>query len=133
MKTSIRAGALRRDLSLALAFALGALSLASSNVHAANLDPVTVSAPGMRVVGLDSVSGAPIERTTAAAVVKFDPMTLTTKSGVALLEDSLRVAARRACNAAASPDVQTCAIRAVQSAQRQVHAAIARARRDTNG
>jgi hypothetical protein len=133
MKTSIRAGALRRDLSLALAFALGALCLASSNVHAANLDPVTISALRVRVVGQDSVTGAPIERTTATAVVKFDPVTLTSHSGVALLEDSVRGAARRACNAAVSLDVQTCAIRAAQSAQTQVQAAIARARRDTNG
>jgi DNA-binding NarL/FixJ family response regulator len=59
-------------------------------------------------------------------------VTLTTHSGVALLEDSVRIAARRACNAAVSPDVQTCAIRAVQSAQAHVQAAIARARRDTN-
>jgi UrcA family protein len=140
MKTSIRAGALRRDLPLALAFAFGALSLASVSVHAANLDPVTISAPMIRDAGQDPTTLAPIEKITATAVVKFNPANLTTQSGVARLEDSVQAAARRACDAAASsaPDQislhdESCALRTVKSAQPQVDAAIARARSNGNG
>lgn len=134
MKTSIRAGALRRDLPLALVFAIGALSVATVSAHAANLDPVTVTAPMVKDAGQDSLL-IPIEETTATAVVKFNPVTLTTNSGVALLEDSVHAAARKACNAAASPSLdqtslndQSCMIRTVRAAQPQVDAAIASAR-----
>jgi UrcA family protein len=132
MKTSIRAGALRRDLPLALAFAMGALSLASVSIHAANLDPVTISAPMVKDAGRDPTFLTPIEKTTATAVVKFNPVTLTTNSGVTLLEDSVQAAARRACDAAASPS-QSCVLQVVQSAQPQVDAAIARARSNGKG
>jgi hypothetical protein len=136
LKTSIHSGAVRRDLPLALAFAISALSLASVSAHAA-MDPVTISAPAVKVVkiGRDSATGAPIEEVTATAVVKFDPVTLTTNSGVALLKDGVRAAALQACEAAAplSPDYQSCLNQAVQSARREVDAAIARARSNPNG
>ena len=132
MKTSIGTGALRRDL--LLAFAIGALSLASVSIHAANLDPVTISAPMSKDAGQNPFNLAPLEKTTATAAVKFNPVTLTTRSGVALLEASVQAAARKACDAAASPslyqtslDDQSCVLRVVQSAQPQVDAAIARA------
>jgi UrcA family protein len=82
--------------------------------------------------GQDPTFLTPIEKTTVTAVVKFNPVTLTTNSGVALLEDSVQAAARRACDAAASPS-QSCVLRTVQSAQPQVAAAIARARTSGKG
>lgn len=140
MKTSICTRASRRDLPLALAFAIGALSLAGVTVHAANLAPVTISAPMIKDAGQDSLTVAAIEKSTATAVVKFNPVTLTTHSGVALLEDSVQAAARRACDAAASPspdetslDDQSCVLQVVRSAQPQVDAAIARARGNGQG
>lgn len=142
MKTSIRARALRRDLPLALAFAFatGALSLATVSVHAASLDPVTISAPMVRDAGHDQMTRAPMVKTTVAAAVRFDPVTLTTQAGVTRLEDSVRAAARRACEAAASPslsqtslDDQSCVLRVVRAAQPQVDAAIARARGNRKG
>jgi UrcA family protein len=140
MKTSVRAGTLHRDIPLAFAFVIGALSLASVSVHAANLDPVTISAPMVKDAGKNTMTLAPLEKITATAVIGFNPVTLTTHSGVALLEDSVRAAARRACGAAASSSLhqtslyeQDCVLRVVQSAQPQVDAAIARARSDARG
>ena len=140
MKTSIRAGTLRRDIPLVFAFVIGALSLASVSVHAANLDPVTISAPMVKGAGNDTMTLAPLEKITATAVIKFNPVTLTTHSGAALLEDSVRAAARKACGAAASyplhqtsPYGQDCVLRVVQSAQPQVDAAMARAGSDARG
>jgi UrcA family protein len=135
MKTSIHAGALRHDLPLALAFAIGTLSLACVSAYAADLDPVTISAPAVKVVGQDSMTGAPIEQATATGVVKFNAVTLTTHSGVALLKDGVRAAARNACGTSVifSQDEESCVNRAVQSAQPKVDAAIARARSNRNG
>jgi len=82
----------------------------------------------------------PIQKTTVTAAVKFNPAVLTTNSGAALLEDSVRAAAGSACDAATalSPDQislgdQSCVLRAMQSAQPQVAAAIARARSKAKG
>lgn len=132
MKTSIRADAMRRYLPLALAF--GALSLAAVSARAASLDPIMISGLTHKIVGQDSATGAPIEKLTATAVVKFDPVTLTTNSGVALLRHRVRAAALDACESVAplSPD-EGCVIRAVQSARPEVDAAIARARSNPNG
>jgi hypothetical protein len=132
LKTLIRSGAARRDLSLALAFTIGMLALSSVSAHAAVMDPITVSAPKVKVVkvvGRDSAINAPIEDVTATAVVKFDPVTLTTNSGVALLMDGVWSAAFEACEAAAPFSLgDGCVNRAVLAAQPQVDAAIARAR-----
>jgi UrcA family protein len=135
MKTSIRPGALRRDLPLTLAFAISTLSLACVSANATDLDPVTVTAPAVKIVGWDSMTGAPIEQTTVTGVVKFDPVTLTTHSGVALLKDGVRAAAAKACEATAPSSLndESCVNRAVQSARPQVVAAVARARSNPNG
>jgi UrcA family protein len=135
MKTSTRPGALRRDLPLTLAFLIGALSLACVSANAAGLDPVTITAPAVKVVGQDSMTGAPIEQTTVTGQVKFDPVTLTTHSGVSLLNDGVRATAVKACEAAAPSSLndESCVNRAVQSARPEVDAAIARARSNPNG
>jgi UrcA family protein len=119
-------------------FALGALAFMSAGAQAADdPDEITVSAPNVKTVGRDEVTGAPIEETTQTASVKFDPVTLTTNSGVTLLKDSVLDAANKMCSSINLPmadeDDGTCVRDAVKSAQAQVDAAIARARSTTNG
>ncbi len=133
MTTSIRVNTLRRSLPVALA--IGTLAVMSARAHAGDLDQVTIAAPAVKTVGHDYATGAPIQETTVTARVQVDPVTLTTNSGVALLKDGVRDAARKACEAAdpLTPDDGTCVHTAVKSAEPQVAAAIARARSSANG
>lgn len=138
MKTFIRSGTVRRNSSLMLALTIGALSLVGASAHAATMDPIMISAPAIRVMNTmdrDSTTNLPIEEVTATAVVKFDPVTLTTNSGVALLKSGVRAAALQACEAAdpLSLNYQSCLTQAVLSAQPQVDAVIAHARHKQNG
>lgn len=131
-----RTRALRSRLPAILA--LGALAFMSAGAQAAdNPDEIVISAPNVKTVGHDEATGAPIEETTQTAGVKFDPVTLTTNSGVALLKDSVLGAASKVCSSITLPiadeDDGTCVREAVKSAQAQVDAAIARARSTTNG
>jgi len=130
---SIRVNTLRRSLPIALA--IGALAVMSARARAQDLDEITISAPAVKAVGSDAATLAPIEESTVTARVAFDPATLTTNSGVALLKDSVLEAARKACDAADpfTPDDGTCVQTAVRSAKPQVDAAIARARSSVNG
>ena len=131
--TSIRANVLRR--SLPIAFAIAALAIMSARAHAQDPDQVTVSAPQVKTIGREFATLAPIEQSTVKARVAFDPVTLTTNSGVALLRDSVFDAAIKAC-AAADPGIHDdgeCVNTAVRSAQPQVDAAIARAKITGNG
>ena len=134
MKTSIRSGAVRRHLALPLTLASGVFLLACVSARAADLDPITVSAPMVKVIARDSMTNAPIEEVTATAIVNLDPATLATHSGVELLKDGVRTAALEACDSVTlSLDSESCVIRTVRSAQPQVDAAIARARSNANG
>ena len=134
MTTSSRTGGFRSRLPVA--FALGTLAFISAGAQAADYDEVTISTPGVKTVGHDGATGAPIEEYTQKASVKFDPVTLTTNSGVALLKDSVLDAALKACSSVSLPlsdDDGTCVRGAVKSAQAQIDAAIARARSTANG
>ena len=137
MIPSVREDAKRRKLAGAavLAFAAGGLALSWVSAHAANvtLDPVTISAPAVKVVGRDTLTNSALQKTKIAAHVEFNPVALTTNSGVALLRDSVQTAAFRACAPLGPDSFGTCVIRAEQSAQPQIDAAIARARSDTKG
>ena len=135
MISSVREDAKRRNLAGAavLAFAVGGLVLSWASAHATTLDPVTISAPAVKVVGRERLTNAPLQQTRISAHVGFKPVTLTTNSGVALLRDSVRNAAFRVCAALGPDSFGTCVIRAEQSAQPQVDAAIARARSATKG
>jgi UrcA family protein len=116
--------------------ALGALAFMSAGAQAADPDEITISAPSVKTVGRDAATGAPIEQVTVKASIKFDPVTLTTNSGVALLKDSVLESARKACDSNSllmSDDDGTCVRDAVKSAQEQVDAAVARARSTANG
>ena len=129
--------ALRSRLPVTLA--LGALAVMSAGAQAADYDQITISAPNVKTVGRDDATNAPIQEITKQATVKFDPVQLTTNSGVALLKDSVFDAALKACNsitltmADADENDESCARDAVKSAQAQVDAAVARARTTTNG
>jgi UrcA family protein len=124
---------LRRSLPIALA--IGALSIMSAGVHAAEPDEVTISAPAVKTVGREAATLAPIEQVTVTARVAYDPVTLTTNSGVALLKDGVLEAARKACDSAdpLMSDDGTCVRNAVESAKPQITAAIARARSSATG
>ena len=116
-------------LASALAIAAGALSLAGGPAQAGVLEPIAISAPAVRTVAYDSVTGAPIKQMTIRARVIFNPVILTTHSGVSLLKDDVAEAARKACvSIHPSGSDQACVRRAVETAKPQVAAAIARAR-----
>jgi UrcA family protein len=99
------------------------------------VEQVTVSSPVVKTVGRDSATGGPIQETQKTARIQYDPVTLTTNSGVALLQDSVFETARKVCESfdPFDPDDGTCIRNAVNSAKPQVDAAIARARSTANG
>jgi hypothetical protein len=139
--TSIRVNILARILPVALA--AGAIALISARAHAADsdqldpvqLDPITVSAPAAKIVDRDAATGGPIEQVTIRARVQADPVALRTNYGALMLNYSVLDAARKACTEAnpLEEDDGTCVHNAVESAQPQVDAAIARARSSLKG
>ena len=136
MNTSILSG--NRRSSLLATFAIGAVALISARAQAddpAQIDQVTISSPTVTIVGRDSSTNSPITETTKTARIQFNPVTLTTNSGVALLKDSVRESARKLCDSIdpLDSDDGTCIRGAIDSAQSQVDAAIARARSTANG
>jgi UrcA family protein len=141
--TSIRENILGRILPVA--FAAGAIALVSARAHAAEtnglnpiqLDPITVSAPTVKVIGRDAASGAPDEEVMVTARVEADPAALRTEYGALMLKYSVFDAARKACS---EPDPiaddngdGTCVYDAVKAAEPQVDAAITRARSSAAG
>jgi hypothetical protein len=139
--TSIRPSNLTRILPVA--FAVGAIALVSARAHAADsgqfdpvqLDPITVSAPAVKIVERDAASETPTERVTITARVQADPAALRTNYGALMLNYSVLDAARKACTAAdpLADDGGTCVHDAVEAAKPQVDAAIARARSSLTG
>jgi UrcA family protein len=119
-----------KTVTLPLAFALGVFALTANNVYATELDKVVIEPPLVKVIGRDAGTEAPIENVTVVARVIPDPETLTSDSGVALLNDNVREAARKACFEAdpMTPDDGTCYRKAVASAKPQMAAMIARAK-----
>jgi UrcA family protein len=132
MKVSRYRPRLRSNLTFASLMVLPLLG-ASVSAYADDpnqVDQVTVYAPRVRVVGHDEATLAPIKQTAVSVRVRFDPPTLTTNSGRALLDDSVNAAARQACESpdpVADDDDGSCINEAVASAQPQVRTAIARA------
>ena len=119
-----------RTVTLPLALAIGAIALTTSNVHAEELDKIVIDKPVVKVVGRDGETDAAIENVTVVARVIPDPQTLTTDSGIALLNDNVREAARTACFEAdpMTPDDGTCYRKALASAKPQMAALIAHAK-----
>jgi hypothetical protein len=119
-----------RTVTLPLALAVGAIALTTSNVYAEELDKIVIDQPVVKVVGRDGQDDAPIEDVTVVARVIPDPETLTIDSGIALLNDNVREAARTACFKAdpMTPDDGTCYRKAMASAKPQMAALIAHAK-----
>jgi UrcA family protein len=115
---------------LAMALAVGTLTILGAAAHAEELDPITLSAPSVKIIGHDDATLAPIEDVTVQARIAADPETLRSKSGVVLLKDRVVQAARKACFAADPSDFydDTCVQQAVKAAKPQVSAAVAQAR-----
>lgn len=116
-------------------FAVGALGLFSGRAHAADLEQITISAPSVKTVGHDYATGAPIQEMSQTGRIKVDPVTLTTNSGVALLNDAVQTTAQKICFSLDPPsfDDGECVRGAIKSAQGQVAAAVARARANDVG
>jgi UrcA family protein len=108
---------------------LATLAIATPGANAAELDRIVMDPPVVQVVGHDSID-APVENVTVVARVIPDPETLTTASGVKLLNDYILDAARRACFAAdpTEPDDGTCVRNAVKNAKQQIPALVAHAK-----
>lgn len=119
-----------RTVTLPLALAIGALALTTSTVYAEELDKIQIDKPIVKDVGQDESTEAKIENVTVVAHVIPDPETLTTDSGIVLLNDNIREAAREACFKAdpMTPDDGTCYRKALASAKPQVAALIAHAK-----
>lgn len=122
-----------RTVTLPLALAIGALALTTSTVYAEELDKIAIDPPVVKVIGRDGGTDAPIENVTVVARVIPDPETLTMDSGIALLNDNVREAARTACFEAdpLTPDDGTCYRKAMASAKKQMAALIAHAKEAT--
>ena len=108
---------------------LATLAIATPGANAAELDRVEIDQPVVQVIGHDSID-APVENVTVVARVIPDPETLTTASGVKLLNDYILETARKACFAAdpTEPDDGTCVRNAVKNAKQQIPALVARAK-----
>jgi hypothetical protein len=116
-------------VTLPLALAVGLLTL-TGNVYAEELDKIVIDKPVVKAVGRDEATEATIEDVTVVARVIPDPETLTTDSGIALLNDNVREAARTACFKAdpMTPDDGTCYRKALAAAKPQMAALIAHAK-----
>lgn len=118
------------------AFASATVLLGTIGLSAANAaeSVITVSAPRAKIVehGPGTTS---TQQMTVTARVEYDPVTLTTSSGVALLKDGVQQAAIRVCRAAdpGAPEDRTCVQRATHGAQLQIDAAVKRARAQDHG
>jgi hypothetical protein len=108
---------------------LAALAIVSTGASAAELDRIVIDPPVVKVVERTPID-APVEDVTVVARVIPDPDTLTTKSGVKLLNDYIVEAAQKACFEAnpLEQDDGTCVRKAVKSAKLQVPAVVARAK-----
>jgi UrcA family protein len=118
---------------LMAAFALGTIALMDYSAQAADSDKlgeISVSSATVKILGRDSATGAPIRQVMKTARIQYDPVTLTTNSGVSLLKDSIEQVAREVCGSIdpLDPDDGTCVRSAIDSAIPQVDAAVARAK-----
>ena len=127
MKTLLQICPLRSAL-LGTALVLG--TIAFSGAYADETEVITVSAPKAKLVAHGPGAATATQQITVMARVQYDPVSLTTNSGVALLKDGVEQAARRVCHAAdpAAPEDMACVRNATDSAGSQIDAAIARAR-----
>jgi UrcA family protein len=110
-------------------------SIGFSGASAAPAATITVSAPRVKIVEHGPGTATAAQQVTLTARVQYDPVTLTTNSGVALLKDGVLQAAHKVCQAADPSAVHdnACIRKAIAGAQPQVDAAIAQARAHEQG
>lgn len=112
--------------------AVAALCVAGS-ARGAEPEQIVIQGPTTQTIGYESLR--PVERSTVKVGVSYDPVTLTTHSGVALLKDAVTQAAFKACvdaDPTYAPE-SACISRAIDQAQPQIAQAVARARSGVNG
>jgi UrcA family protein len=123
------------DLTLPAVFALVATAglCASARGAETSTNQIVVQGPTTTIIGHDY--RRPLEQSTVRLGVSYDPVTLTTNSGVALLKDAVTQAAFQACIDAdpTSAPESRCISNAIDQAQPQIAQAVAQARRDVNG
>jgi UrcA family protein len=128
------------------AFAFGALVLLNSRAQAAEVAEVIVSAPSERPPpgtfgdvngpnGRDEAINASIPTVSRTVRLKVDPVSFTTNSEVALLNDKVRETAQKLCSSLDTPsfDDDACVAAAIASAQPQIAANVARAKANASG
>ena len=112
--------------SISLIVTLGLLSAAGA--QAADLGEVTVTAPAITTIGRDA-TGTPIRQLSGSVQLHYNPISLTTNSGRALLDDRVADAARALCSANGAfsnvDDDYNCVRGAVAGARAQLDAATA--------
>jgi UrcA family protein len=124
---------------LPAAFAVVAFATLNATAGGAELNQITVRSSHDSIVGYQLPSLTPIVQSTVRLDVSYNPVVLTTNSGVALLKDAVTQAAYKACGeadpsaAAAGPVYGNCIRQAIDQAQPQIARAIARARSTVNG
>jgi UrcA family protein len=133
MTISTRAKILNGGLHAALASV--AIAAFSASARAAESKEIMVQGPTTKMVGYDALTGAPIQQTTVKIAVIYDPATLATDSGVALLEESVADAARKACDSAdrVTQDDGTCVRKAIDSVEAQIARMVSQARSSPKG
>jgi len=123
------------DLTLPAVFALVATAGLCASARGAEAPPtqIVVRGTSTQVIGHDY--RRPVEQSTVRLGVRYNPVTLTTNSGVALLKDAVTQAAFQACvdaDPTYAPESR-CISNAIDQAQPQIEQAVAQARRDMNG
>ncbi len=120
-------------------FAVMAFATLNPTARGEELNQITVRSSHDSIVGYRLPGLTPIVQSTVKLDVSYDPVTLTTHSGVALLKDAVTQAAYKACGeadpaaAAAGPVYNDCVRQAIDQAQPQVARAVAQARSTVNG
>ena len=124
-------------VSLPIAVAMGVFAIFASSAQAAEpTQEITITGTRVDTIPYDFATRRPVKEVTVTASVPANLDVLTLNSGVALLQDSVRDAAVKACLAAdpyasATADTTTdCVHRAVRDAQPQINALIERARNE---
>jgi UrcA family protein len=121
---------------LSIVFAIGALT-AFCSAQAADSSPsqeITITGTAVRTIPYDVSTRRPAKEISVTARVPVNLDVLTLNSGVALLKDNIRDAARTVCTSAdpgadpSSDATYDCINTAVIDAQPQVDALVARAR-----
>jgi UrcA family protein len=127
---------LKASTGLCITFAIGALTAIGSAQAAQQSPEITITGTRVTTIPYDPTVHRPVQEVSVSARVPANLDVLTLNSGVALLEDDVRDAARTACMNAdptANPNSDStadCVHEAVNNAQPQVDALIARAHRE---